>query len=131
MRDEVLADRRVADGQFEPRTAKAMRIEHELAVPVLRHFHPIAGSAMHAPEARRRRAGQGIERQLRLVDEILGWLLGFDDRRTRTRNRERYQADAADDARRSDKSADHATKRNSAHAALAFLRGLRRGAGRC
>ena len=60
----------------EERTAHAVFAEHEIAVPVQRHFDAITRTALHAPQPRRRRAGERVEWQFRFIDKIGGRFIG-------------------------------------------------------
>jgi hypothetical protein len=75
--DEISADWGIADRELKAAAAKAVRIEHELTVPVRGYFDSITRPALHSPQARRRCAGEGIKRQLRLIDKVLRRLIGL------------------------------------------------------
>ncbi|MGH8590433.1 MAG: hypothetical protein ACREXX_14205 [Gammaproteobacteria bacterium] len=83
---------RETDCQLENSAAEAVRVEHELTVPVLGHFDPVARSAVHSPQARRRRAGEGVEWQLRLIDKVLRRLVGPYRRRAKAQDHQQAPA---------------------------------------
>src|SRR5262249_58896932 len=46
VRHQVLANAGIADGELEPGPAEAVRVEHEVAVPVGRDLDAVAGAAV-------------------------------------------------------------------------------------